>query len=343
MERLMNRILVIGCLVMFLGLMAGSRNASGAEAPADFFQGKTLTWIVASDPGSPTDLVTRIIAPFLAKDIGAKIKVENKNSDEGVNYLYNQGSRDGLTLCMKTRDAMIGNEILKAPGVHYESDKFNYVSSVSPAFTMFQMSPKLPYKTLDGLKKAKGLRAGGTSAKGQIAIGSAVMLELLGLDGKVITGFKGKKELTLAIARGEIDFMVVSDITALRDEKDGYIVNLFAVGNQRSDAVPNVPTLSELGVKVSKEMTSAHKFISSSGTAVTLPPGVARERVEYLRKVFQTLSDNKELQKALERLTGDRRPFGSGQELQEEIAEIKSDKELANKLDAIFKKYTAVR
>ena len=37
------------------------------------------------------------------------------------------------------------------------------------------------------------------------------------------------------------------------------------------------------------------------------------------------------------------RSFVSGQELQEEMTEIKSDKELANKLDAIFKKYTAVR
>jgi tripartite-type tricarboxylate transporter receptor subunit TctC len=96
-------------------------------------------------------------------------------------------------------------------------------------------------------------------------------------------------------------------------------------------------------VKVSKEMAAVHKFVISGGTAVFLPPGVPRERVEYLRKVFQTLSNNKELQNALERLTGDRKPFVSGQELQEEMAEIKSDKELANKLDAIFKKYTAVR
>jgi tripartite-type tricarboxylate transporter receptor subunit TctC len=343
MKRMMNRIVIIGCLVVFWGLMAGSKDVSGAEAPADFFRGKTIVWIFSGDAGSPGDLITRIIAPFLGKDIGAKVKVENKKTDEGVNYLYNQASRDGLTLCTKTSDAIIGNEILKAPGVQYETDKFNFVSDVYPAIKMFQISPKLPIKTLDALRKMKGLKAGATSAKGSLAVSSAVMLELLGLDGKVITGFKGKKELTLAIARGEIDFMVTSDNAAMKDEKDGYVVNLFAVGDKRSIAVPHAPALAELGVKVSKEMASVHKFVISGGTAVALPPGVPRERVEYLRKEFQALSNNKELQKELERLTGDQRPFVSGQELQEEMAEIKSDKELANKLDTIFKKYTAVR
>ena len=299
--------------------------------------------IYSGDAGSPGDLITRIIAPFLAKDIGAKVKVENKKTDEGVNYLYNQGSREGLTLCTNTSAAIIGNEILKAPGMQYETNKLNFVADVYPTLKMFQISPKLPYKTLDTLRKAKGLRAGATSAKGAIAVSNAAVLELLGLDGKVITGFNGKKELTLAIARGEIDLMVTSDNGAMKDEKDGYVVNLFVVGDKRSVAVPHVPALSELGVKIPKEMVAVYKFVTSGGTAVALPPGVLQERVEYLRKEFQALSNNKDLQRELERMTGDRRPFVSGKELQEEMAEIKSDKELANKLDTIFKKYTAVR
>ena len=338
-----TRAAIIGVILVFWGLIMSSGVVSGAEAPADFFRGKAILWISTGDAGAPGDLTTRTIAPFLAKAIGAKVKVENKKTDEGVNYLYNQGSKDGLTLCTKTSDAIIGNEILKAPGVQYETDKFNFVSDVYPAIKMFQISPKLPYKTLDALRKAKGLKAGATSAKGSLAVSSAVMLELLGLDGKVIAGFNGKKAVTLAIARGEIDFMIGTDNMAMRDEKDGYVVNLFAVGDRRSVAVPHAPALSELGVKVSKEMAAVHKFVISGGTAVALPPGVPRERVEYLRKEFQALSNNKELQKELERLTGDRRSFVSGQELQEEMAEIKADKELANKLDAIFKKYTAVR
>ena len=271
------------------------------------------------------------------------MRVEDMRTDEGINFVYNKGTRDGLTLGSKTTDAIIGNEILKAPGVQYDTDKFNFVADLYPSVKVFQLSPKFPHKTLDALRKAKGLRAGGTSAKGSIAMSSAVMLDILGLDGKVITGYQGKKNLTLAMARGEIDCMVTSDDTALRDEKDGYIVNFMTVGDKKSTAIPHVPTLSEMGVKISKDLESVHKFITSGGIATVLPPGVPPERIEYLRKVFQVLSNNKELQKAMEKLTGASKSFVPGRELQQEMMEIKSDRELANKLDGIFKRYTALR
>ena len=343
MFRLRKGIATIGGIMVLLGLVTAVADLSGAESPEEFYRGKNPTWIVAATPGSGTDLKARTIAPFLAREIGAKVRIENRKTDEGVNYVYLHGTRDGLTLGIKDNDSIIGNEILKAPGVQYETDKFNFVADVSPATKMFQVSPKLPYKTLEALRKAKDLRAGATSAKGALAVSSAVMFDVLGLHGKVIAGFNGVKELTIAIARGEIDFMVISDGQAARDEKDGYVVNIFALGNKRSTALPQVPSLAELGVKVAKEGESVYKFIISSGTSVMLPPGVPPERVEYMRRAFQRLSNNEEVQKAMEKVIGERRAFRPGEEVQEEMAAIKSDKELAVKLNAIFNRYTALR
>ena len=333
----------IGILMIFLILTAVGHNAWGAQSPEEYYRGKTIVWIFSGDAGSGGELITRTIAPFLEKETGAKVRIENKQTDEGVNFIYNRGSRDGLNLCTKSVDAIIGNEILKAPGVHYESEKFNYISDVYPSIKIFQASPKLPYKTLDALRKAKELKAGATSAKGSIAITSAVTFAILGLDGKVITGFKGKKELTLAVARGEVDFMITSDNAAKRDEKDGYTINMFTIGTKRSAAVPHVPSIAEVGVTIPKELESAHQFVNSAGTAVFFPPGVLVERVDFLRKAFIKLSENKELQNALGKLTGVIQTFGSGYELQKYMIEMKSDKGLAAQLDSIFKKYTAVR
>ncbi len=343
MDHRVYRSVAMGCLLVFAGLLLSSRGAWGAPPAEEFYRGKTINWIVASGAGSPTDVITRTIAQYLAKDLGARIKVEDMKTDEGINYVYKQGSRDGLTLGVKSTDTIIGNDILKAPGVQYETDKFNFVADVYPSGKVLQISPKLPYTTLEGLRKAKGLRGGGTSAKGSLAVSGAVLLEILGLDGKVITGFNGKKDLTLAIARGEIDFMVTSDSTALRDEKDNYVVNVMIVGDKRSVVVPKVPLLSELGVNVPKEMNPVYRFVTSGGMAVVLPPGVPGERIEYLRKAFQNLSNNRELQKAMEKITGTKTSFTPGAELQQEMVEIKADKELATKLAVIFKKYTALR
>ena len=237
-------------LAICLGLMHAGNNSWGAESAKDFFRGKTVSWIVSSEPGSPTDLIARTIAPYMSKEIGARVKVEDMKTDEGINYVYKQGTRDGLTLGSKTTDAIIGNDILKAPGVLYETDKLNFIADVAPGTKVFQLSPKHPYKAIVALKKAKGLRGGGTSAKGSLAVSSAVIIEVLELDGKVITGFQGKKNLTLALGRGEIDFMVTNDHGSEMDEKDGYAINFAIIGDKRSVSIPHVPTLSEMGVKI---------------------------------------------------------------------------------------------
>ena len=341
MDRLMNRMTIVSILVVFLGLIMGNKVTFGAETPEEFFRGKTLLLITAP-AGTPMDLISRIIAPTLAKEIGAKIKVENSGPDETANFTY-RGTRDGLTLGLTSSADLTGNEILNAPGVQYKTDKFNFIADVYPSIKVLQLSPKLAYKTVDALRKAKGLRGGGTVAKGSIAVSTAVMFEILGLDGKVITGFKGKKELTLAMTRGEVDLMATGDSTAARDEKDGLVFNLTTTSDKRSLTVPHVPSLSDLGVKVPKELVPAQKFISSNGSVVALPPGVPQERVEYLRRVFKSLGNNQDVQKAMEKLTGVWTPFVPGEELQRDMTEIIGDKELASRLDAIFKKYTAVR
>lgn len=341
---ILRRLTIRGVLWASLFFLSGYGQALAAGTTEEFFRGKTITWIASSNPGSGVDLFSRTIAPFLGREIGARaVRVENMKPDEGLNYLYRQGTRDGLTMGVHTVDATVGNDILKAPGVLYEADKFNFLANLFPSIKVLQISPKLPYRSLEAFRKAKGLRGGGTSAKGSLALSSAVISEILGLDSKVITGFEGKKSVVLALTRGEVDFMVADDTTLMRDEKDGFVVSLLAAGAKRSPCAPHAPALAELGVKIPRELETVYEFAMSGGTALMLPPGVPPERVEHLRKIFQKFNSNKELQKTLEKLTGDWRPFIPGEELQEEMAAVKGDKELAIKLDAIFKKYSAVR
>lgn len=343
MNRITNRMAMIGVLTVFLGIMVDGKAALGAEAPEEFFRGKTIEMFSTDLPGSTTDLMGRVITPFLAKEINVKIKSENKKLNECMNYLYKQGTKDGLTLGISDSDSIITNDIVKAPGTQYETDKFNFVADVYPSPKVFLISPKLAHKTVDFLKQAKGLRAGGASAKGSLAVTSAVMSEILGLDAKIITGFGGSKELTLALARGEMDFIVPRDATAMRAEKDGYAVSLFVLGDKRSVVLPHVPSLPEAGIKVSKDLGAAYKFITSGGMVVFLPPGVPQTRVEYLKNAFQRLNNNQELQKAMEKLTGGWTPFVPGHEVQQQMVEIKADKTLAAKLDTLFNKYSVVR
>jgi len=82
-----------------------------------------------------------------------------------------------------------------------------------------------------------------------------------------------------------------SSAVYMRDEKDGYVVSIFSLGDSRSPCAPHAPSLSELGIKIPRELESAYGFVVSGGKALMLPPDVPQERVEYLRKVFQGLNN----------------------------------------------------
>ncbi|MBI2953643.1 MAG: hypothetical protein HYY30_04965 [Chloroflexi bacterium] len=334
---------LIGILSLSLGLIAACTQAQPSTAPEEFFKGKTISWVVSTDAGSNTDMLGRAVAPYLEKEIGATVKIENTQSGEGENFVFTQSKPDGLTFLHNNADSMVFDDVLKAPGVLYEVDKFNFLANLSPGTKSFQVSPKLPYKTLDELRKAKGLKGGGTTAKGSLGVSDAVMTAILGLDAKVITGFTGKKALVLAVARGEIHFIMPSDAGAMRDAQDGNVVNMMVISKERSPAIPDVPTMFELGVKIPKELEGPYNFINFTGSAVALPPGVPQDRIDYLRKAFSKLSDNKDLQNDLVKLVGVARPFVSGKDLQQEMLTIKADKGLADQIDSILTKYTATQ
>lgn len=322
---------------------AAAKSTPATAAAAEFFKGKTLTWIVSSDPGSGTDLAARIVAPYFTKETGANVRVENMQADEGSNYVYERGSKDGLTAVYKSIGALTSNDILKAPGVQYEADKYIYIASVNPAVQVIAMSVKAPHKTLEDLRKAKDLKVGGTSARGSIAVAGAAILEILGLDGKVITGFSGTKALAIAMGRGEVDMIVQSDSPTKIEEDAGNMVAFAALGGERSTVLPKVPTIGEMGVKVPKELEAVYEFNMLSGQAMALPPGVPQERVDYLRGVLEKLSANKDLQRDIEKSLGSATPFVPGKKLQDTVAAIKANKGLAEQLDTLFAKYRAAR
>lgn len=334
---------IVGILGLALGLATGCLQASTSNSAQEFYKGKTVTWIVSSQAGADTDLLARAIAPVLSKELGATVKVENRDSAEGINWVYTDAKRDGLTMVMKSTVAVISDDVLKAPGVLYEADKYNYVADVNPARTIVQGSPKNPYRTVEDMRKAKGLRGGGTTAKGALAIGAAVTAEILGLDAKIITGFNGKKNLTLALARGEADYLVSADGMAKKDEDDGFIVNLFTLNKERSDVVPSAPSMFEAGVTVPKELEAVYQFATGSGTSAALPPEVPQERIDYMRDVFNRLSGSEDLRKEYEKLTPVWTPFISGKDLQARMASIKANKDLVAQLDKIFSKYKATQ
>jgi tripartite-type tricarboxylate transporter receptor subunit TctC len=335
---------IIGVLALALVLVVPV-TAPGAESAEQFYRDKTVTLVAAAGrPGTSTDLMARLLAPILARELGAKVMVENRGSAEGVNYVYNRAKPDGLTLLVKDTNTIQFNDLLDAPGADYELDKFNFIADVLPQSNLFGVSPKSPYQTLDDLRKAKGLKAGGTSARGNLVVSAAIMAEILGLDCKVISGYKSRKLLVLAIARQEIDLTAgVTQTGAYTDQKGGYVNYLFTHGRERSSLFPDLPTLFELGVKIPKGLEDAYGLVDGTGKTVSTPPGVSQEKVAYLRNLFSKISEDKEVQTKIKEIAKAWHPFIPGKEVQEEMAALKKNRDLGRQIESIVHKFLAVQ
>ena len=342
MQRQMIKI--VGFMVV-IGLALGSAVGYAQTPAAEFYKGKTITWIVSAEPGGATDVLTRILTPYVSRETGARVLVKNMTggSMEGDNWVYNEAKKDGLTMLTEGTLPLLLSDLLKSPGVQYTTEKFNFLAGIDPTGTIFAVSPKFPHRTLEALRKFKGLKAGASTHRGYIAVAGSVMLHALGLDGKVVSGYQGMKSVTLAVSQGEMDVVVSSEKTLARETKQGNVVPLFIVGDERSPLLPDLPTMKEFGVAVPKELTEACKMLMADSWSVALPPGVPADRINALRNIFRKMVDLKDLQNDMIKWSGIWRPFIPGEKLQEHLVTIKNNKELAGQLESILKKYTAAK
>ncbi|MDP2645399.1 MAG: tripartite tricarboxylate transporter substrate-binding protein [Desulfobacterales bacterium] len=316
-----------------------------AETAAQFYQGKTIEWVTSGLAGGSTDLLARVLAPYLAKETGAQVKVEAMGSDKSVNYVYGRVKPDGLTLLTRDTASLKLSALLKTPGARWDLGKFNWLADALPEKAMFGVSPKLAHRTLEGLKAAEVLKAGGTGARGGMAVVPAVMFEVFGLNGKVISGYRGVKALALALAKGEIDVISgSSETTSERNQKEGHAVYLFTLGNERSALFPDLPAVDELGIKIPQNAQDAYELVASgTGKAVATSPGVPADRIAYLRRAFDNLVADPEVKKSLKKFAKSDPKYIPGEKLQADMVKLVNNQSLTRELEAIINKYLAVK
>src|SRR5215475_10179345 len=102
-------------------------------AQADFYRGKTIRIVAATQPGGTSDNRIRAMLPFLEKYIpgNPNIVVEympGGGDRKAANYLYGTARPDGLTIG-GLGGGFVSNAISGEAGVMYDIDRFIYLGS----------------------------------------------------------------------------------------------------------------------------------------------------------------------------------------------------------------------
>jgi tripartite-type tricarboxylate transporter receptor subunit TctC len=150
-------------------------------------------------------------------------------------------------------------------------------------------------------------------------------------------------KLFFAIGQDEINFIAYQAASGLKKIKDGTIEPVFVFSRKRFPALPDTPTLEELGVKIPGELEDAYNLIGKSGQAVMTPPGVPADRVAFLQDMFQELSKDAGLQSEFKKTFRFFAPFEHGKDMAASIKKIMANQALSDQLKGIVEKHTAAR
>ncbi|CAB3705579.1 MULTISPECIES: Bug family tripartite tricarboxylate transporter substrate binding protein [Achromobacter] len=226
--------------------------AGGAMAQS--YPSRPISLVVPFPAGGTTDVLARALGQELAKSLGQPVVVENKpgaGSTLGADYVA-KAAPDGYTLLMGAVHHTIATSVYKS--LHYDFQKdFAPVTTVALVPNVLVVNPKLDAKTVQGLlalaKAAPGKLTYGSNGMGtgQHLIGA--QFEQEGQVKLLHVPYKGSGPLTTDLLGGQIDMSFDTITPVLAHIQSGKLRALAVTTNQRSAALPDVPTMEEAGIK----------------------------------------------------------------------------------------------
>jgi tripartite-type tricarboxylate transporter receptor subunit TctC len=291
------------CSLVALGSVAAAVAASPSQAQqgAEFFKGKTVTYIVATAPGGGYDAYGRLVAEYMQKYLpGSTFVVRNMPGAGhviGANAIY--ASRpDGLTIGT-FNTGLIYNQLIGLEGVRFDLTKMSWIGKAASDPRVITCAEHTPIKTFADLRSAKDVVKFATAGIGSASYVETVMLtNSLRLPAKVLTGYNGNQD-QLAMRRKEIDCTVASRSTYEQFVDNKYGRFIAQVGGSDKDVPQLAPMVSDADAKqlitLIQSQTDIVRFTAG-------PPGIAADRLEALRTAYRQALEDKELQAKAEKL-----------------------------------------
>lgn len=290
---------------------------------------KAVRVIVAYPPGGVSDTITRAIAEQLSERLGASFVVENKGGAGGTIGMNEvaRATPDGHVIGFSSVSPLALSPAIRKTAYDPEKD-IAPIGSVMVSPVVLLGTKTFTGKSVEDLISLSGKQPGSLrwSTSGPGSLGH-LMLEQLQQAGKVeVTHvpYKGAgQQLTDALG-GQFELISTNMSPALKNHvAAGAFVPLAVAAPARIEALPDVPTFSELGYDAANKM-SVFGFFAPGGT----PDAV----IDKLNAEINAVVDTPEIQKLLvesNNIPHTSSPQQFAQDIQKELA---SNRELVAKV-----------
>jgi tripartite-type tricarboxylate transporter receptor subunit TctC len=249
-------------------------------------------------PGSATDVVPRIFFERLGPELGQTIVVENRvggGGSIGTNAIA-KAEPDGYNILAHSSALAITPAIF--PNLPYDTSKdLSSVIMIGSSPQIMIIPKDRPWQTVDDF--LKDARAKGSQINfGSVGVGSAVHIsaEKFRIAGKfeaTHVPYRGGPEVIADILGGRIDFYFCPAATALPLVREGQVRALVVSTAKRSDELPDVPSMTDVGLP---------DGVSESWIGVFVPSKTPREIIDKMHDAGVKVLAKPEMLAALKKI-----------------------------------------
>jgi tripartite-type tricarboxylate transporter receptor subunit TctC len=278
-----------------------------ADAVADFYKGKQIVFQVGFGAGGGYDTNARIVARHFGRHVpgNPSIIVQNvpgAGSMALANSLYNTAPKNGTILGIFSSVVAMVPLYGKRPEAKFETDKFEWIGSLHRDIQGCGVwkGAGQGIRTIPDLVKAKETVVFGSNGPtNPLTVFPLFMKNALGANLKVVHGYKGTKEINLAMQKGELHatcgmFEASVRNAFMHDFEAGNLVIFAQFGVTRK--VPLFAQATNIfDVLESEEHKKMARLVfgpAEMTRPLAAPPGTPKARVDALRKaMLDTMKD----------------------------------------------------
>jgi tripartite-type tricarboxylate transporter receptor subunit TctC len=271
-----------------MGALAPAMAASGA----DYYKGRTATWIVATSPGGGHDFWGRLLAKYVEANLpGSKFVVRNKPGAGhllGLNLIYSSKA-NGLTMGNFSTGVALA-QILGKKGLRADLAKMSWLVKLSSEPRTMITGRDSALKTFQDVLRSKKVLKFSASGVGSGSYMDTFMLATsFGIPHKIVLGYSGS-QAPLAMMRGEIDLWIGSEDSAQTYVRSGRVRAIGQVGGN----IKGVDDIRKYAKTAqAKAVTRLMYSMGNLSRIAAGPPNVPADRLKALRAAVKNAVNGK--------------------------------------------------
>ena len=298
-----------------------------AQDPAADYPHKPVRFVVAFAPGGATDVLARLVANQLSKDLGHQVIVENRDGGSGVIAVQAvlSAPADGYTVLVGGSSPMVFNH-LTIPKLSYKPSDITPVTILGSYPIVIATNKNLPahnFQEVIKLAKSRSVTLSYGHPGPAFQLQANYLNSQLGIK-MLPVPYRGAGPAAQGLMAGDTDLLVSDTTTVAPMHQAGRALAVAVTTKQRSPILPEVPTVAEA--------TGLTDFDASAFAALGVhratPPAIVLKLQQAVAHAL-TAPDVRERLKTLGILAGGNSPAEAAARVNGEIERYKPIAEAA--------------